>query len=38
MRRLFKIFPNTRLRAQMVKELLSILRDPAAAWWCSCRP
>ena len=28
MRRLFKIFPNTRLRAQMVKELLSILRDP----------
>ena len=28
MRRLFKIFPNARLRAQMVKELLSILRDP----------
>ena len=28
MRRLFDIFPNARLRAQMVKELLSILRDP----------
>lgn len=28
MRRLFKTFVNARLRAQIVKELLSILRDP----------